>query len=242
MIYSTHESFYHRHWQMIKMGCILDEVLVLLVRCPLGKHRPLAWQPVGGAGHALQAGCGRKDKHLTLGQMALIKACVAHLTVHRACLDYDFSFKQQNKESGKMAARNLPINVAQHREVMAGIYMVKLVNGIPRHKGSGHWVEMCDPPPHFLGVYFFSVDPPRRCRTGNLLQSPRRGHALRSDMKSKHHAMAGPWAFFLTMALWGIRGYRVLGPLRQEPDIACPPGNPSYPPCRTPPALQAWGI
>ena len=45
-------------------------------------------------------------------------------------------------------------------------------------------------------------------------------------MRSKHGAMTGPWAFFLTMALWVIRGY---GPLRQEPHIALPPGEPILP-------------
>ena len=62
------------------------------------------------------------------------------------------------------------------------------------------------------------------------------------NMKSKHRAMAGPWAFFLTMALWGIRGYGVPGPLRQEPDIAYPPGCSYSTPSCNPPALKTWGI
>ena len=69
----------------------------------------------------------------------------------------------------------------------------------------------------------FLIDPPRRFCPGNLPQSLRRGRALESNMKSKHRPMAGPWAFFLMMGLWGSRGYGVPRPLRQESDIAYPP-------------------
>ena len=72
-------------------------------------------------------------------------------------------------------------------------------------------------------LFFFPIDPARRFCPGNLPQSPRGGPALISEMKSQHRAMAGPWAFFLKMALSGNRGYGVPGPLRQEPDIAYPP-------------------
>ena len=82
---------------------------------------------------------------------------------------------------------------------------------------------------HFLSVFFLSFDPPCPFCPGNVPQSPIRGRALTSDMKSKHRAMAGPWAFFLTIALWEIRGHGVPGPLRQEPDIAYPPGEPVLP-------------
>ena len=60
-------------------------------------------------------------------------------------------------------------------------------------------------------------------------------------MKSKHTAVAGPWAFFLMMALWGCRGDGV--PVRQESDIA-PPAPLSYHPipCHSTPALKAWGV
>ena len=93
-------------------------------------------------------GYGRNDKQITLGQMQLIKACVAHLTIRRARLDWDRVFRRPQKESVKMAAKHVPIYGGQHSGPTAGISMVELVSGILRHTPWvwAHVVEICKPP------------------------------------------------------------------------------------------------
>ena len=91
-------------------------------------------------------GCGRNDKQITLGQMQLIKACVARLRVRRAPLDCDPVFRRQHKENRKMAVRHLPISGGQHRGLTAVMCMVKLVSGILRRNHWGHVVEICKAP------------------------------------------------------------------------------------------------
>ena len=54
----------------------------------IGQKTPLGMATHWG-GHTMVPGCGRNDKQITLGQMRLIKVCVAHLTVHKARLDCD---------------------------------------------------------------------------------------------------------------------------------------------------------
>ena len=72
-----------------KMGCLLGYVLLLLVRCPLCTHHPLACNPGGGDGHAMVPGYGCNDKQITVGEKQLIIAYVAHLVVRGAGLHYD---------------------------------------------------------------------------------------------------------------------------------------------------------
>ena len=104
----------------------------------------------GGGAHGMVPGCGRNDKQITLGQLPLIKAWVAHLTVHKARLDCDLVFGRQHKESGNMAARHLPIDGGQQRGVTPRICMVKLASGIVRNN---HWVMWWTPanPRFFAG-------------------------------------------------------------------------------------------
>ena len=101
------------------------------------KITPWRGNPLGGGGgHAMVAACGCHHQQITLGQVQLIKVSLAHLTARKARLDCDPVFRQQHKESGKMAARHVAMTKGQHKGVSRSIGMVKMVSGILRHN---HW-------------------------------------------------------------------------------------------------------